>query len=255
MAYNFRRGDRDQPFLLPPDLRDWLPEGHLAWFILDVTDQLDLQPFLRAYRADGHGHPAYYPKTLLGVLLYAYAIGVRSSRQLHRRAGAVVAVDPHHPATPVAPHTGPPHAGAYLGAGPCGGAHQDRVQHIPPRRHHQVDPSLILDRPTDRLATGIERDLPDRRGAAVQHPIQQPPTVQLDNTATRDRMRRDRIAGKQRLVHHHHHVMPETSQQHRSGRPSHTCNHHNHVMTATVHGMHDWDAPVSRTAAASDPAA
>jgi transposase len=85
MAYNFRRGDRDQPFLLPPDLHDWLPHDHLAWFILDVVDQLDLDPFLRAYRADGHGHPAYDPKTLLGVLLYAYAIGVRSSRQIERR--------------------------------------------------------------------------------------------------------------------------------------------------------------------------
>jgi transposase len=85
MAYNFVRGDRDQPFLLPPDLRDWLPEGHLAWFVLDVVDQLDLEPFLRAYRADGHGHPAYHPKLLLGVLLYGYAIGVRSSRQIQRR--------------------------------------------------------------------------------------------------------------------------------------------------------------------------
>jgi transposase len=85
MAYNFRRGDRDQPFLLPPDLRDWLPADHVAWFVRDVVDQLDLQPFLRAYRADGHGHPAYDPKTLLGVLLYAYAIGVRSSRQIERR--------------------------------------------------------------------------------------------------------------------------------------------------------------------------
>jgi transposase len=85
MAYNFLRGDRDQPFLLPPDLRDWLPAEHLAWFVLDVVDQLDLDPFLRAYRADGHGHPAYDPKTLLGVLLYAYAIGVRSSRQIQRR--------------------------------------------------------------------------------------------------------------------------------------------------------------------------
>jgi transposase len=50
-----------------------------------VVDQLDLGPFLRAYRADGHGHPAYHPKTLLGVLLYGYAIGVRSSRQIQRR--------------------------------------------------------------------------------------------------------------------------------------------------------------------------
>jgi hypothetical protein len=70
MAYNFLRGDRDQPFLLPPDLRDWLPAGHLAWFILDVVDQLDLGPCYRAHRADGHGHPACDPRLLLGVLLY-----------------------------------------------------------------------------------------------------------------------------------------------------------------------------------------
>jgi transposase len=85
MAYNFLRTDHDQPFLLPPDVRDWLPADHLAWFILDVVDQLDLQPFLRCYRANGHGHPAYHPKALLGVLLYAYAVGVRSSRQIQRR--------------------------------------------------------------------------------------------------------------------------------------------------------------------------
>jgi transposase len=91
MAYSFLRGDRDQPFLLPPDLRDWLPDGHLAWFVLDVVDQLDLAPFYRAHRADGHGHPAYDPKMLLGVLLYAYAIGVRSSRQVERRCQEDVA--------------------------------------------------------------------------------------------------------------------------------------------------------------------
>jgi len=85
MAYNFLRGDPDQPFLLPPDPRDWLPADHLAWFVLDVVDQLDLAPFLAAYRADGHGHPAYDPRLLLGVLLYAYATGVRSSRQVQRR--------------------------------------------------------------------------------------------------------------------------------------------------------------------------
>jgi transposase len=85
MAYNFLRGDRDQSFLLPPDLRDWLPAGHLAWFILEVVDQLDLAPFYLAHRDDGHGHPAYDPKLLLGVLLYAYCLGVRSSRQIERR--------------------------------------------------------------------------------------------------------------------------------------------------------------------------
>jgi transposase len=70
MAYNFRACDRDQAFLLPPDLRDWLPSDHLAWFVLDVVDQLDLGPFLKAYRADGHGRAAYAPRMLLAVLLY-----------------------------------------------------------------------------------------------------------------------------------------------------------------------------------------
>jgi transposase len=53
--------------------------------VRDVVAQLDLAPFLRCYRADGHGHPAYDPMMLLGVLLYGYAIGVRSSRQIERR--------------------------------------------------------------------------------------------------------------------------------------------------------------------------
>jgi transposase len=85
MAYNFLACDRDQAFLLPPDLRDWLPADHLAWFVLDVVDQLDLGPFLTAYRADGHGRAAYAPRMLLGVLLYGYCTGVRSSRQIERR--------------------------------------------------------------------------------------------------------------------------------------------------------------------------
>jgi hypothetical protein len=53
MPSSFLRGDRDQPYLLPPDLRDWLPQGHVAWFVLDVVDQLDLQPFYRAYATTG----------------------------------------------------------------------------------------------------------------------------------------------------------------------------------------------------------
>jgi transposase len=85
MGYNFLPCDRDQGFLLPPDLRDWLPAEHLAWFILDVVDQLDLGPFLKAYRADGHGRAAYEPRMLLAVMLYGYCTGVRSSRQLERR--------------------------------------------------------------------------------------------------------------------------------------------------------------------------
>ena len=85
MVYNFLPSGRDQAFLLPPDMRDWLPADHLAWFVRDVVDQLDLGSFLAVYRADGHGRAAYDPKLLLGVLLYAYATGVRSSRQIQRR--------------------------------------------------------------------------------------------------------------------------------------------------------------------------
>jgi transposase len=85
MAYNFLTCDRDQVFLLPPDVREWLPADHLAWFVLDVVDQLDLGPFLKAYRADGHGRAAYEPRMLLAVLLYAYCTGIRSSRQIERR--------------------------------------------------------------------------------------------------------------------------------------------------------------------------
>ena len=91
MAYNFRACDRDQAFLLPPDVRDWLPADHLAWFILDAVDQLDLGPFLKAYRADGHGRAAYEPRMLLAVLLYGYCTGIRSSRQIERRCQEDVA--------------------------------------------------------------------------------------------------------------------------------------------------------------------
>jgi transposase len=85
MAYNFLACDRDQAFLLPSDVREWLAADHLAWFVLDVVDQLDLHPFLQADRADGHGRAAYEPRMLLAVLLYGYCTGVRSSRQIERR--------------------------------------------------------------------------------------------------------------------------------------------------------------------------
>ncbi|WP_454140816.1 hypothetical protein [Microbacterium lacticum] len=55
MGYNFVGVDRDQPFLLPPSLTDWLPPDHLAWFVLDAVAELDLSEFVKAYRADGRG--------------------------------------------------------------------------------------------------------------------------------------------------------------------------------------------------------
>ncbi len=85
MAYNFVSSDRDQSFLLPPDLREWLPEEHLVWFVIDVVAQLDLSGFRASYRADGHGRSAYDPAMMVGLLLYGYCLGVRSSRALERR--------------------------------------------------------------------------------------------------------------------------------------------------------------------------
>lgn len=79
----FKRQDNlDQGLLLPPSLRDWLPLDHLAWFIFDTVDELDLDAFLARYRACGKGEQAYPPQMLLKVLLYAYSTGVFSSRKI-----------------------------------------------------------------------------------------------------------------------------------------------------------------------------
>jgi hypothetical protein len=85
MAQNFIVCDREQELLLPPSLREWLPEGHLAWFVIDAVAQLDLAAFYAGYRADGHGRAAHDPAMMVAVLLYAYAIGERSSRRIERR--------------------------------------------------------------------------------------------------------------------------------------------------------------------------
>ena len=84
MAQNFIGCDRDQSFLLPPDVRDWLPEGHLAWFVLDAVAGMDLREFYGAYRADGVGRRAYDPAMMGLLLLYGYSRGVRSARKIER---------------------------------------------------------------------------------------------------------------------------------------------------------------------------
>jgi transposase len=91
MAQNFLHSDRDQPLLLPPDLRDWLPDDHLAWFVIEAVDELDLEPFYASYRADGHGRAAHEPKMMVALLAYAYAVGERSSRGIERRCREDVA--------------------------------------------------------------------------------------------------------------------------------------------------------------------
>src|SRR5215218_548141 len=85
MAQNFIACDREQELLLPPSLREWLPEGHLAWFVIDAVGQLDLSAFYVGCRVDGHGRPAHDPAMMMALLLYCYAIGERSSRRIERR--------------------------------------------------------------------------------------------------------------------------------------------------------------------------
>jgi transposase len=85
MAQNFISCDREQELLLPPSLREWLPEGHLAWFVIDAVAELDLSAFYAAYREDGHGRAAHDPAMMVGLLLYSYAVGQRSSRRIERR--------------------------------------------------------------------------------------------------------------------------------------------------------------------------
>src|SRR6266853_971389 len=79
---HFRLADRETGFLLPPSIDDWLPEQHLARFVVEVIDGLDLSAMIRSYR--GSGSASYHPALLLGLLVYGYATGVFSSRKLER---------------------------------------------------------------------------------------------------------------------------------------------------------------------------
>ena len=79
---NFRPIDRQTAYLLPPSVDDWLPEEHLARFVVDIVDQLDLSAMSKAYR--GSGSASYHPCLLIGLLVYGYATGVFSSRKLER---------------------------------------------------------------------------------------------------------------------------------------------------------------------------
>lgn len=84
MAYNFIECDRDTAYLMPPSLREWLPEGHLAYFIIDAVKQMDLTKFYGKYRSDGCGARAYDPGMMVALMLYTYSQGERSSRKIER---------------------------------------------------------------------------------------------------------------------------------------------------------------------------
>lgn len=84
MAYNFLACDHDQDYLMPVSLSEWLPEDHLAYFVCDVVDQMDLSAFLVGYRANGQGAAAHEPAMMVALLVYAYCLGMRSSRLIER---------------------------------------------------------------------------------------------------------------------------------------------------------------------------
>jgi transposase len=90
VANSYRPVQRDQPFLMPPDMREWLPSDHLVWFLLETVDALDTSAFHIGRRA-GVGAASYDPDMLLALLVYAYCQGVRSSRQIERRCVSDVA--------------------------------------------------------------------------------------------------------------------------------------------------------------------
>ena len=85
MAKVYRPYFPEQDFLLPPSLREWLPESHLAYFVSDMIDQLDLGEIERHYEREERGHPPYHPRMMTKVLVYGYCVGVFSSRRLERR--------------------------------------------------------------------------------------------------------------------------------------------------------------------------
>jgi transposase len=85
MPQNFLFPQRDQPLLLPADMREWLPEDDLVFVVLDAVAALDLSGFYGSYRADGHGRAALDPEMMVALLLYAYCQGERSSRVIEKR--------------------------------------------------------------------------------------------------------------------------------------------------------------------------
>src|ERR1700756_5378969 len=85
MAKAYRAYLPEQDLLLPASLRDWLPENHLAHFVSDVVDQLDLSAIESVYEKEERGQPPYHPRMMTKILLYGYCVGVFSSRQMQKK--------------------------------------------------------------------------------------------------------------------------------------------------------------------------
>src|SRR5262245_5061987 len=101
MSDRFKPYRPDQGLLLPPSLHDWLPEDHLVYFLSDVVDQLDLSTIIATYAGDRGGQPPYHPAMMVKLLLYAYCVGVPSSRRIEERTHTDIAfrvlAAGHHP--------------------------------------------------------------------------------------------------------------------------------------------------------------
>ena len=85
MSKTYLPYDPDQQLLLPQALQEWLPEDHLAYFISDIVDQLDLSEIMARYEQERRGGPPYHPLLMVKVLLYGYCVGVASSRRMAQR--------------------------------------------------------------------------------------------------------------------------------------------------------------------------
>jgi transposase len=106
MPQNFIECGCEQAFLMPPSLREWLPEDHLGWFVIEAVEELDLAGFYADYREDGHGRAAYEPAMMVALLLYAYATRQRSPRAIERHCRQDVAY------RVITANRGPDHANA-----------------------------------------------------------------------------------------------------------------------------------------------
>ena len=91
MSRTFREWNPDQSWLFPPSPQDWLPDGHLVYFLMDVSEQLDLSPIMKKYDSEKGGKPPYHPRMMLVLLLHSYCIGVFSSRKIVARCETDVA--------------------------------------------------------------------------------------------------------------------------------------------------------------------
>ena len=85
MSKTYRAWNPDQDWLLPPSPRDWLPDGDLVYFMLDVVQALDLSAIIRKYEKEDRGSPPYHPRMMVTLLLYRYCVGVYSSRRIQKR--------------------------------------------------------------------------------------------------------------------------------------------------------------------------